>query len=93
MQEITFNELPSAIMELNRKVDTILSQLPKDTENKTDGLLTIEALSGYLPEHPARQTIYGWVNGRSIPFEKHGKRLYFRKSNIDKWLSNGRQTG
>jgi predicted DNA-binding transcriptional regulator AlpA len=56
-----------------------------------DPLLSIEQLLDYLPEHPARQTAYGWVNDRKIPFEKYGKRLYFRKSAIDKWLDNGRQ--
>jgi hypothetical protein len=31
------------------------------------------------------------VNARKIPYEKHGKRLYFRKSIIDEWLNKGRQ--
>ncbi|MFA5189064.1 MAG: helix-turn-helix domain-containing protein [Patescibacteria group bacterium] len=60
-------------------------------EPEKDSLLTIEQLCDYLPEHPARQTIYCKVNDRLIPYEKHGKRLYFRKSTINFWLSNGRQ--
>lgn len=54
-------------------------------------LMSPEQLSDYLPEHPARQTIYGWVNNRKVPFEKHGRSLLFRKSLIDEWLNNGRQ--
>jgi hypothetical protein len=53
--------------------------------------MEVDALINYLPEHPAKQTIYQWVWLRSIPFEKHGKKLYFRKSTIDRWVANGRQ--
>jgi hypothetical protein len=88
--EITFETLPSAVSELNRKVDLLLSQSKEKPE--PDILFTIEQIIDYLPEHPARQTIYGWINDRKVPFEKHGKRLYFRKLQIDFWLSNGRQT-
>jgi len=58
---------------------------------QNDPLLSIEQLINYLPDHPARQTVYGWVNDRKIPFEKYSKRLYFRESSIDNWLANGRQ--
>jgi len=90
--KITFDNLPEAVQELHQKLDRLLSQtrlnkLPEEA-NK---LLTLEELQKYLPENPAKQTVYGWVNDRLIPYEKHGKRLYFRQSNIDKWLSNGRQ--
>lgn len=92
METITFETLPRAVSELNRKIDLILSQTQlnkKDQEQ--DKLLTIEQLIEYLPGNPARQTIYGWVNDRLVPYEKHGKRLYFRKSQIESWLSNGRK--
>lgn len=88
---ITYNDLPQAILELHRKVDILLSQRLSKPPDEPDKLLTIEQLIDYLPEKPARQTIYGWVNYRHIPFEKHGKRLYFRKSIIDTWLYKGRQ--
>jgi hypothetical protein len=88
---VTFESLPMAVMELNNKVDRLLA-LQTNTERKEeDNLFTIEQLCDYLPEHPARQTVYGWVNYRLIPYEKHGKRLYFRKSSISNWLSNGRK--
>lgn len=63
----------------------------KDIEPETDKLFTIEELQDYLPEHPARQTVYGWTNLRLVPFEKYSKRLYFRKSDIDSWLASGRR--
>jgi hypothetical protein len=92
METITHNNLPAAVSELHRKMDLLLSQTQFNQKNKEqDKLFTIEQFIDYLPEHPARQTIYGWVNIRCIPYEKHGKRLYFRKSEIDLWLANGRK--
>lgn len=64
---------------------------PKQEVIKKDKLLTISELREYLPEKPARQTVYGWVNNRKVPFEKHGSKLYFKVSDIDLWLANGRQ--
>jgi hypothetical protein len=92
MQNITFDQLPSAILEIDRKLDRLLNQLPFiKNPVKEDPLLTMEQLIDYLPEHPAKQTVYGWVNFRLIPYQKFGKRLYFRQSEIDAWQSNGRQ--
>ena len=34
----------------------------------------------------AKDTIYGYVSKKKIVFEKVGKRLYFYKSQIEKWL-------
>jgi hypothetical protein len=85
----TFNDLPQLVSDLIQKVDLLLED--HDTQIKDeDYLMSVEDLRAYLPENPARQTVYGWINGRRIPYEKHGKRLYFRKSKIDWWLANGR---
>lgn len=92
METITFETLPGAVSELNRKIDLLLSQTQLSQKDQTpDRLLTIEQFIDYLPEHPAKQTVYGWINLRCVPYEKHGKRLYFRKSGIDTWLNNGRK--
>ena len=88
---ISFNDLPNAVMDLSRKMDILLSRATEQQIDDEDKLFSIEELIDYLPEHPARQTVYGWVNSRLIEFEKYGKRLYFRKSTINFWLANGRQ--
>jgi hypothetical protein len=66
---------------------------PKAPYRKPDAVKHLEQLlyEDDCRRHPANQTVYGWVNDRKVPHEKHGKRLYFRKSTIDTWLSNGRQ--
>ncbi len=85
---ITFNDLPQAVMEINRKLDILLSEREDKTDDK-DYLMTLEKLIEYLSEKSAWQTIYQWVNYRKIPFEKYGSRLYFRKFDIDNWIDNG----
>jgi len=87
--EQTFDKLPATVSEIDRKLDLLLAMA--EVKPEKDYLLTLEQLVDYLPEHPAHQTVYGWVNDRKVPHEKHGRRLYFRKSTIDTWLSNGRQ--
>ncbi len=84
--------MPRAIAELNEKMDAVISALSSNTPPDTDKLMTLDELIEFLPEHPAKQTVYGWVNYRQIPFTKHGKYLYFRKSEIQNWLNNGRNT-
>jgi hypothetical protein len=90
-EKITFDNLPEAVQELHQKVDKLLSQKLSNQSDEPDRLLTIEELREFLPEKPAKQTIYGWVNERLIPYEKHGKRLYFRKSDSNNWLLKGRE--
>jgi excisionase family DNA binding protein len=91
MHQITFNDIPEILQKLYEKIESIENQLIFPQQQDKDSLLTIEELCDYLPGRPAKQTVYGWVNNRIIEFERHGKRLYFRKSVIDAWLKNGRQ--
>lgn len=53
--------------------------------------MNIEELRKYLPSHPAKQTVYGWVNQKKIPYYKgkNGKQLSFLKSEIDEWMKDG----
>lgn len=37
------------------------------------------------------QTIYGLVHKMEIPNSKRGKRLYFKRSEIDEWISQSRR--
>jgi hypothetical protein len=89
---VTFENMPGVVAEMSRKLDQLLAERDSNSDER-DELLTLEQLQDHLPEHPAKQTIYGWVNNRLIPFEKHRnqKRLYFRKSKVNEWLRNGRQ--
>lgn len=50
-----------------------------------EDLLSISELSAYLPDNPSKYTIYGWVNKKTIPSIKIGRKLFFEKSKIDSW--------
>ena len=90
METLTLEKLPEAVSVINQKLDTLL-KLQIDKEPEPDRLMTLHQLLEYLPENPAKQTVYQWTNARKIPYKKHGKNLYFRKSEIDEWLDNGRR--
>ena len=74
-------------------IEKILSELskhlnePKGNED-SDEIMTVDQLSQYLTI--AKQTIYGKCGAREIPHYKTGKRVYFKKSEINEWLIKGR---
>lgn len=71
MTTVTFENLPQAVKELHEKIDYLMGVKREDPVS--DYLMEVDALINYLPEHPAKQTIYQWVWLRSIPFENTGK--------------------
>ncbi len=94
MNKITFNDMPQALAYLIEKVErleTKLSDLVSQPSSKADQWMTIRELCDYHPDHPARATVYGWVQQNIIPHYKTGKKLSFKKSEIDAWLNKGRQ--
>lgn len=94
-KDLSFNDMPKALEFLIDKVIVINEQLEAISQSiclsNGDSWMTIDDLSTYLPDKPAVQTIYAWVNQKLIPCNKVGKRLYFLKSDIDQWLKEGRR--
>jgi excisionase family DNA binding protein len=93
-KEISFNDIPQALVYLIGKIESIEQALQVQNEQpKTPGdvWMNINELMEYLPDKPARATVYGWVSSRQIPHHKGGKRLRFRQSEIDTWLSSGKR--
>jgi len=85
---ITFNDVPEAMTYLIEKFDRLENLIESAVSPKTDEVqwMDIDALCEYLPDKPAKQTVYGWVCKKTIPFHKKGKKLQFLKSEIDRWL-------
>lgn len=52
--------------------------------------LDIDELCQYLPDKPAKQTVYSWVSKGMIPFHKGSKKLRFSTTEIDGWLKLGK---
>lgn len=90
MSPIRLHELEALILKCVRAVLEEGSESSAPKQNP-DRKLSINQLREYLPEKPARQTIYGWVSARRVPFQKHGSKLFFIQSEIDAWLENSRQ--
>jgi len=86
--EISFNDMPQALAYLIGKVErleTLLSATRSELP-ESDKWFNLQELCSYLPDKPARQTVYGWIGQKLIPYHKKGKKLQFLKSEIDAWL-------
>lgn len=87
--EITFNELPVAVAVLIDKITSLELMIEESLSgNKMDDAqwMNVDELCEYLPGKPAKQTVYGWVCSKFIPYHKKGKKLQFLKAEIDEWL-------
>ena len=87
-EPISFNELPQAMAYLIQKVERLESILSKPNlvQSESDKWFNVQELCEFLPDKPARQTVYGWIGQKLIPYHKKGKKLQFLKSEIDAWL-------
>lgn len=88
-ETLTFEQLPQAVATLINEVKEMKSLL--QTRNQVsvepaDRWFNLEQLCAYLPDRPAKQTVYGWIGQHAIPYHKKGKKLQFLKSEIDSWL-------
>jgi excisionase family DNA binding protein len=89
MATTIFSQIPLDDL-VNRLADELEARMQtvpqRDTQVKKIWL-TLPELSEYLPNKPSEQTIYGWVHRREIPFHKIGRRLAFKKVEIDGWIA------
>ncbi len=68
---------------MNKYINTIAFDQPSET-----GVIDISSAAKYLSL--SKSTIYQLISKRRIPHYKQGKRVYFRKDELDKWITNGR---
>jgi excisionase family DNA binding protein len=61
----------------------------KNTLHEENKIFSIQEASSFL--NLARQTLYGFTSKNEIPFIKRGKKLYFRKIDLEKWLLEGKR--
>ena len=94
MENLVFTQLsvPEIRLLFRQELETYFST--KESNNnqpEPERWLNLADLCEYLPEKPVKDTVYGWVHKRLIPFNKKGKKLYFLKSEVDAWLKTGRK--
>jgi len=91
-EQLSFDQLPSAILEVNKRlkrIESILDTKNDDRKPSYPDRMSVEQVADYL--NLAIPTIYGLVHRRLIPHEKRGKRLYFVSKEINEWLKGGRR--
>lgn len=71
--------------------DALLEQRNIMHSIEPDQWFDLTRLCEYLPDKPAKATVYGWVSQSNIPYHKKSKKLFFLKSEIDNWLKADRQ--
>ena len=94
LKTLSFNDVPQALSLLLEKVTRLESLLETKTQApkaNDDEMMDLKGLQNFHPEHPAAATIYKWVRNGLIPYYKTGKKLIFKRSEIEAWINDGRQ--
>jgi hypothetical protein len=85
-----FENIDARLSNLERLLQDIKTSFDKKvSQDEIDVWFNIAQLCNYLPEQPAKATVYGWVSKKFIPFHKKSKALFFLKSEVDVWLKDG----
>ena len=84
LTSLTTSELKVLIQETLEKFFT---ETKSDSED--NDLISIAEASQLLNLSP--NTIYGFTSRREIPYLKRGKKLYFSKLELYKWIQEGRR--
>lgn len=92
----TFSHLEAFITDLvTEAVQTALQQQQLQLKNlrveqdQREEVLNTDQAAAYL--HIAKQTLYTLTSKRKIPFYKNGKKILFRRGDLDDWLNRGKQ--
>jgi excisionase family DNA binding protein len=91
MEPFSFEKLPEVIRVLFEKVERIeelLQDLQPQDANENE-LLTIQEAAEFLKVTTA--ALYTKVSRQEIPVSKPGKRLYFNKTDLKKWIIASRK--
>jgi predicted DNA-binding transcriptional regulator AlpA len=86
----TTAELKEVIREVVHVLYQNDSNIQREHQDKSERWFNLTELCCYLPNKPAKSTIYTKTHLKQIPFHKgvNEKQLRFRKSEIDAWLMN-----
>lgn len=58
------------------------------TSNEVDDFMNVQQVASFIGL--SKPTIYGLTHKRKIPHFKAGKRLYFKKSEIENWITSSK---
>lgn len=91
MEKISLEQIPAVIMEMKEQLQRIEGSLAQlgNQRSVENGLFTVSEAAKFLTL--AESTLYSKVCRFEIPVIKKGKRLYFEKDALLKWLQEGRR--
>ncbi len=91
MANLTFDQLPQAVYEIQQKLESIEQLLLELNKNQpeTDKIFTVGEAADFLNLSTA--TIYGLVSKGELPVMKRSKRCYFSKFELIAYLKKGRR--
>jgi excisionase family DNA binding protein len=72
---------------IKSSLSELIEENDQSSQKQTQRLFSLKEAAIYL--HLAPQTLYGFTSQRTIPFIKKGKKLLFKKNEIDTWLNEG----
>ena len=86
-QNLTYNDLPTAVTNLTKEVNEIKSLLTQKQEQtineQSEKWLDLNDLVQYDPEKRTKQTWYSKLHKNEVPHYKRDKKVYFLKTEID----------
>ena len=88
-EKVSFEHLPTILSSLQKDVSELKNFLITRGDkglSDSDEWMDVKALRAY---HPAARTVYDWIHLRRIPYHKDGKKIRFKRSEIDDWLVKG----
>lgn len=89
---VTFERMPEAVGFLIQEIASIKEIVSEIVRPETqDYWMNLNELRAYLPERPAKQTIYSWIRNGYLPAHKGAQKFSFLKSEIDNWLLSRRK--
>ena len=91
MEPFNFDKLPEVVRQLFEKVESIealLKELQPREEDENE-LMTIQEAADFLKVTVS--ALYAKVSRHDIPVNKPGRRLYFNKNELKKWVASSRK--
>ena len=90
MKPFTFDQIPIMMNKIHEKLEHLEKLIIKISivEENKDEVLNIQEASKLLDLSVS--TIYSKVCKREIPVNKQGKRIYFYRHELMKWIKSGR---
>lgn len=69
---------------------TLLNSNSVDSGSPKSIWMDLDELINYLPNKPAKATLYNKLSNGEIPGYKEGKKWYFKRTEIDAYLNAGK---